>query len=77
VVSTRIGAEGLDVTDRKDILLADGPADLAAACIELLDNPALAAELAAGALELHRERYSQEALSRLYAGILAGEAAAP
>jgi glycosyltransferase involved in cell wall biosynthesis len=51
VVSTRIGAEGLDVTDGRHILLADTAEDTAARVLEVLRTPARGAELAAHALE--------------------------
>ena len=73
VVSTSIGAEGLAVTDRKNILLADDPAAFAQACIEMIDNPELAAQIAAEASRLHRELYSDEALLRCYANITTAE----
>lgn len=38
IVSTRIGAEGIDVTDKKNIFLADSPSDFSAAVIDLLRN---------------------------------------
>ena len=38
VVSTHIGAEGLNFSDGKDILLRDDPASFADACISLLTN---------------------------------------
>lgn len=38
VVSTRIGAEGLDVHDRKDIWLADEDSELAGAVVALVQN---------------------------------------
>ena len=69
VVSTSIGAEGLEVTDRKNILLADDPAAFAQACIEIIDQPKLAEEICEGATRLHREHYSEEALLRCYAKI--------
>jgi glycosyltransferase involved in cell wall biosynthesis len=54
VVSTTIGAEGLDVHDNRDIILADDPKKFAEAIVELLNDHALrrgyereAAELAA------------------------------
>lgn len=40
VVSTAIGAEGLPVTDGRDIVLADSAADFAAAAVRLLRDPA-------------------------------------
>ncbi len=39
VVTTRVGAEGLDIVDGEHALVADGPADLAAAITRLLVEP--------------------------------------
>jgi glycosyltransferase involved in cell wall biosynthesis len=66
VVSTSIGAEGLAVTHRQDILLADDPAAFARACLELMDHSDLAGRLCEAAGRLHRDRYSPEALERCY-----------
>ena len=38
VISTRIGAEGLDLTPEREILLADDPADFAARVVEVLGS---------------------------------------
>lgn len=57
VVSTRIGAEGLEVEHGRHVLLADTPADFAAAVLELLDNPDRRAALAAAARQRAAERY--------------------
>lgn len=38
IVSTRVGAEGLDVTDGEDIVLADAPTDFASSVIGLLED---------------------------------------
>ena len=45
VVATRIGAEGLDVADQRDLLLADDPTAFADAVVQLLSDPAMAADL--------------------------------
>lgn len=45
VISTRKGAEGLDLVDERDLLLADSPADFAAATLRVLSSPALRHEL--------------------------------
>jgi glycosyltransferase involved in cell wall biosynthesis len=45
VVSTRLGAEGFPVTHGRDLLLADTPADFAAAVVGLLRSPEQQAEL--------------------------------
>jgi glycosyltransferase involved in cell wall biosynthesis len=46
VVSTRKGAEGLNVRDQEHLLLADTPEVFAGAIVRLLDDPQLAARLA-------------------------------
>ena len=46
MVSTTIGAEGLDLRDGTDILLADTPADFARHCVALARDPDLRARLA-------------------------------
>ncbi len=45
IVSTTVGAEGYNVTSGRELLLADSPADFAAAILDLLSNPAHAAGL--------------------------------
>lgn len=45
VVSTRVGAEGLPLTDGREIVLADTPEEFAAAVVRLLENPAEAQAL--------------------------------
>ena len=66
VVSTSIGAQGLEVTDRENILLADEPEAFARACIELMEKPELAARLCEGGADLIRTHYTQEALRARY-----------
>lgn len=38
IISTTIGAEGIDITHKKDILIADSPQDFAQSIIEVLEN---------------------------------------
>ena len=57
IVSTTLGAEGIDVRDGEHLLLADEPADFAAAVLRLLEDPALAARLGAAGRRLAEERY--------------------
>jgi glycosyltransferase involved in cell wall biosynthesis len=45
VVSTTIGAEGLNASPGRHLLVADGPEDFAAETLRLLSRPALAAAL--------------------------------
>ncbi len=51
VVSTRIGAEGLDVEDGRHVLLADTAEDTAAKVLQVLLTPSFGADLARNALE--------------------------
>jgi hypothetical protein len=60
VVSTRVGAEGLDVRDGENILLADAPEPFAAAVIGLLREPHRRLALGAAARRLVEHRYSWE-----------------
>jgi len=57
VVSTTLGAEGIAVTPGEDVLLADEPADMAAACLHLLHNPDLGERLARNGRALMERRY--------------------
>jgi glycosyltransferase involved in cell wall biosynthesis len=66
VVSTTVGAEGLEVIPGEHLLVADSSADFANACIALMEQPNLARRLIDSAARLCRERYSEEALGRCY-----------
>ena len=66
VVSTTIGAEGLPVTDGRDILIADEANAFADAVIRLLDNPALAAELSGNARSKLVADHSWESVTRQF-----------
>jgi len=57
VVSTSKGAEGLEVTQDEDILIADTPAEFADAVLRLLNDRALRARLAANGRRLVESRY--------------------
>ncbi len=57
VVSTSIGAEGLDVTHGTHLLVADSPEEFAEAIIKLLNKPELTNKLALNAAELIKEKY--------------------
>ncbi len=71
VISTRKGAEGLNVTDGEDILLADTPDELAAAALRLFRDPALRARLAAaGRARVEREYDWQQIAAQLSALIV-------
>jgi glycosyltransferase involved in cell wall biosynthesis len=48
VVSTTLGAEGLDVSDGENILLVESVTKIAAAIFKLIDDPDLRTRLIAG-----------------------------
>lgn len=63
VVSTAIGAEGLDVIDGEHLLIADAAEDFAKAILRLRDDPALARRLAEAARRLIELKYRFEAIA--------------
>jgi polysaccharide biosynthesis protein PslH len=70
VVSTTIGAEGLEVSPNDNIRLADSTEDFASACLELLNNAAERIRQAQSALRLVRERFSWEVVAESFEKIL-------
>jgi glycosyltransferase involved in cell wall biosynthesis len=76
VVSTPIGAEGLDVSRGETILLAEDPQAFAACCLELLEDPGRRHALAEAALRHVTARYSWEQVSRRFEQLLVEPAAA-
>src|SRR5690606_4855014 len=62
VVSTHFGAYGYEIEHRRQLLLADQPADFAAACIELLQAPAAGAQLAENAWHDFLNRWTWDAI---------------
>lgn len=63
-VSTTLGAEGLDVTDGVDILIADDAKGFADAVIRLLSDPALRSSVAEGLHRLVLAKYSLDQQTR-------------
>lgn len=59
VVSTSVGAEGLDVTDGKDILIADRPELFATKCVELLKDAKKNVRIGREGYELVKSKYDQ------------------
>lgn len=70
VVSTGIGAEGLDLKDRTEIVIADEPEGFAREVVALLRAPQRRALLGRAAREKVVERYSQKALTRIMDTVL-------
>lgn len=70
LVSTTLGAEGIPVKNGEHILIADEPQEFAKAIIHLLDNQALAGQLAQNCHDLVNRLFSVEALSEEAKNIL-------
>ena len=64
VVSTTIGAEGLDVTDGENIYIADSPQRFAERCLALLDSAEERERLSAAAWNLVASKYSWDVVAR-------------
>ncbi len=58
VIATSKGAEGLDVQDGENILLADTPKEFSEAILQLMDNRALRERIAQNAYQLVQEKYN-------------------
>jgi glycosyltransferase involved in cell wall biosynthesis len=65
VVSTTMGAEGIEVQSGKHLLLADSPEDLAKACARLLKDRGLRMRLGEEGFCLIRERYQWKDIERI------------
>jgi glycosyltransferase involved in cell wall biosynthesis len=64
IISTSLGAEGIDAVDGRDMLIADGPVAFAEAVNRTIADPTLAARLGASARRLSAERYSWAGAAR-------------
>jgi glycosyltransferase involved in cell wall biosynthesis len=71
VVSTRLGAEGLECRDREHLLLADDPESFTTAISELLALPDDRARIGAAGRRLYEERYTWQAAWKALDPILA------
>ena len=65
VISTRLGAEGIECRHEQHLLIADEPADFARAAISTLDNDDLVATLSLNCRRLVEESYTWEASAAL------------
>ncbi|MCL2742588.1 MAG: glycosyltransferase family 4 protein [Planctomycetaceae bacterium] len=65
VVSTSIGAEGLEIEDGKNIVLADTPEDFADKAVALLDDEALQRTLIENGRKLADEKYDWSSIASL------------
>jgi glycosyltransferase involved in cell wall biosynthesis len=60
IVSTTVGAEGIDLRDGVEILLRDDPGSFAAACLQVLADAALGERLGSAARAVVRQRYERD-----------------
>ena len=77
VVSTTIGAEGLDVADGEHIVLADDPASFADAVIALLRSPERAAAIGRSAAEHVRTHFGWASVAEQFAERCSAAASRP
>jgi glycosyltransferase involved in cell wall biosynthesis len=70
VVSTTIGAEGLDIRNGEDIHIANSAAEFADRCLALLGDPAARTRMVNAAWEMLAARYSWEVVSRKFEELL-------
>jgi glycosyltransferase involved in cell wall biosynthesis len=77
IVSTTIGAEGIDVRDGENILLGNTPEAFAEAVLRLLENPALGESLRANGRQWVETRYNWRTVyaqwDEVYQGVNAGD----
>jgi glycosyltransferase involved in cell wall biosynthesis len=71
VVSTSVGAEGLDIRDGDNIAIADSPQEFAERCVALLDDSGARQRMAANAWETIAACYSWEVVSSKFEQLLA------
>lgn len=80
IVSTTLGAEGIDAVPERDILIADDGEAFAAAVLRLLGDPGLGARLGGSARKLAVEKYAwssaADTLERLYREVIAARSPA-
>lgn len=75
VASTRIGCEGLELADGRDLLVEDGAEGLAGAVLRLLEDAPLRERLAAAGRAVAEERYDWRMLGERLARVLEAAAA--
>jgi len=65
VVATTLAAEGLDLQNGRDVLIADTPASLANATVRLLKDPSLQDKLSKAGEDMVRRGYSWDTISKV------------
>ncbi len=70
IVTTSFGADGVPLTNEREVLFANEPTEFARACLALLDNPARRAELAEAGRKFVIENYDWRKIAPLLDGVL-------
>lgn len=66
LVSTSIGAEGLEYTDGENIRIADSATEFAAQCLDLIEHPQDAARLAGAAWAMVESRFTWDKVADVF-----------
>jgi len=74
VVSTPLGAEGLEFDNRTEIVLRESDEDIASTCCELLLDEERARRIGLAAWERSRKLYDRDAIIKMFAETFAGTA---
>jgi glycosyltransferase involved in cell wall biosynthesis len=69
VVTTSVGAEGIDVTNGENIIIADNPDEFARRSVDLLKNPEETERIGKKARELVIEKYDWKIIGKRYSAI--------
>lgn len=69
VITTSIGASGLSIEDKKEVLIADTPIETAHALTEIVLNAKLRLEMITRARQVVEDRYSWSRLAKLLEGV--------
>ncbi len=69
IISTSVGAEGLPLTDGKELFIADTPESFAAAIERLLTNPSLAKDVGRQARQTVCEKFGWNGVAKRFAEI--------
>lgn len=64
IISTSVGAEGIDIEDKKNILMADNEEDFIKSIKILFNNKEIRENLAKNSIKLIRDKYSFNAVER-------------
>jgi glycosyltransferase involved in cell wall biosynthesis len=71
VVSTTVGAEGLDINPPTDLRIADTPEDFSRECLQLLASSEAREQVSAAAWNLVSSRYGWDSVTRSFEAMLA------